>query len=117
MNCSEAGNYSTGRSSHMTFCKPAASVPEYAESTGSRAIHGICATGRSARLAGYAPHFGEEQPLVGTHGSGTIFFASCNLRCCFCQNYDISHFPENYPEISGGGTCRSHAPITAERMP
>ncbi len=64
-------------------------------------IHGLCATGRSVRLAGYAPHFGEEQPLVGTHGSGTIFFASCNLRCCFCQNYEISHFPENYPEFSG----------------
>ena len=65
-------------------------------------VHGICATGRSARLAGYAPHFGEEQPLVGTRGSGTIFFASCNLRCCFCQNYEISHFPDNYPEVSAG---------------
>ena len=64
--------------------------------------HGICATGRSARLASYAPHFGEEQPLVGTHGSGTLFFASCNLRCCFCQNYEISHFPDNYPEVSAG---------------
>jgi putative pyruvate formate lyase activating enzyme len=37
------------------------------------------------------PHFGEEAPLVGYHGSGTIFLTHCNLRCVFCQNYDISH--------------------------
>lgn len=37
------------------------------------------------------PHFGEELPLVGRHGSGTIFFSNCNLRCVFCQNYPISH--------------------------
>jgi putative pyruvate formate lyase activating enzyme len=61
---------------------------------------GVCATTGIARVAGGNPHFGEEQPLVGTGGSGTIFFASCNLRCCFCQNYDISHFPENFPEVS-----------------
>jgi putative pyruvate formate lyase activating enzyme len=42
-------------------------------------------------VASYSPHFGEESPLVGTHGSGTIFFSSCNLLCTFCQNYDISH--------------------------
>lgn len=39
-------------------------------------------------------HFGEESPLVGTHGSGTIFFSGCNLLCSFCQNYDISHLRE-----------------------
>lgn len=59
---------------------------------------GVCATGRFARIASYGPHFGEEQPLVGRHGSGTIFIASCNLRCCFCQNYEISHAPSSYPE-------------------
>jgi putative pyruvate formate lyase activating enzyme len=37
------------------------------------------------------PHFGEEIPLVGHHGSGTIFFSNCNLRCIFCQNWPISH--------------------------
>jgi putative pyruvate formate lyase activating enzyme len=40
------------------------------------------------------PHFGEERPLVGTGGSGTIFFTSCNLKCVFCQNYEISHLME-----------------------
>ena len=37
------------------------------------------------------PHFGEEMPLVGQHGSGTIFFSNCNLRCVFCQNWPIAH--------------------------
>ncbi|MRR14727.1 radical SAM protein [archaeon] len=52
---------------------------------------GFCRTGRQARVAGFAPHFGEESVLVGHGGSGTIFFSSCNLLCGFCQNYDISH--------------------------
>ena len=39
-------------------------------------------------------HFGEEPPLVGSHGSGTIFLTHCNLKCVFCQNYDISHLGE-----------------------
>ena len=51
---------------------------------------GFCRTGRKAILASYGPHFGEEPPLVGSRGSGTIFFAGCNLGCVFCQNYDIS---------------------------
>ena len=52
---------------------------------------GVCMTGRWARVASYGPHFGEEAPLVGRGGSGTIFFSGCNLLCCFCQNHDISH--------------------------
>jgi putative pyruvate formate lyase activating enzyme len=52
---------------------------------------GFCRTGRQARIASYNAHFGEETPLVGDHGSGTVFFASCNLLCDFCQNFDISH--------------------------
>lgn len=50
----------------------------------------ICGTGRHARVASVSPHFGEEDCLRGWHGSGTIFFARCNLRCVFCQNWDIS---------------------------
>jgi putative pyruvate formate lyase activating enzyme len=52
---------------------------------------GICKTGEHAIVSSYNPHFGEEAPLVGQHGSGTIFFTHCNLLCNFCQNYDISH--------------------------
>ena len=50
----------------------------------------VCRTGRYARVASYFPHHGEENCLRGWRGSGTIFFAWCNLRCVFCQNYDIS---------------------------
>ena len=52
---------------------------------------GICKTGKLAWVSSFNPHFGEEDPLVGSHGSGTIFFTHCNLMCLFCQNYDISH--------------------------
>ncbi|MBW1675202.1 MAG: radical SAM protein [Deltaproteobacteria bacterium] len=52
---------------------------------------GICQTGEHAIVSSFNAHFGEESPLVGNHGSGTIFFARCNLLCIFCQNYDISH--------------------------
>jgi putative pyruvate formate lyase activating enzyme len=52
---------------------------------------GYCGGGLLPRVASYGPHFGEEPPLVGTAGSGTIFFSGCNLRCVFCQNWDISH--------------------------
>jgi putative pyruvate formate lyase activating enzyme len=45
-------------------------------------------------VSSYGPHFGEEAPLVGKHGSGTIFFSNCNLRCLFCQNYSISQLSE-----------------------
>lgn len=51
---------------------------------------GFCRTGDKAVVASYNAHFGEESPLVGQNGSGTIFFTHCNLMCNFCQNYDIS---------------------------
>jgi putative pyruvate formate lyase activating enzyme len=51
---------------------------------------GFCREGPRARVSSAGPHFGEEGPLVGRYGSGTIFFSGCNLGCCFCQNYDIS---------------------------
>jgi putative pyruvate formate lyase activating enzyme len=51
---------------------------------------GACKTGMEAVVASYGPHHGEEDPLRGWGGSGTIFFSWCNLRCQFCQNYDIS---------------------------
>ncbi len=55
---------------------------------------GFCRIGRLSRVASYTPHFGEEAPLVGRGGSGTIFFAGCNLSCVFCQNYDISQMDQ-----------------------
>jgi putative pyruvate formate lyase activating enzyme len=55
---------------------------------------GFCNGGALAKVSSFGPHFGEESPLVGRRGSGTIFFAGCNLGCCFCQNYDISHLAQ-----------------------
>jgi putative pyruvate formate lyase activating enzyme len=53
-------------------------------------VLGVCRTGEKARVSSYGPHLGEENPLRGWRGSGTIFFARCNLRCQYCQNHDIS---------------------------
>jgi len=53
-----------------------------------------CFTGRYARVASAFPHFGEEDCLRGWRGSGTIFFSFCNLRCVFCQNWDVSQAGE-----------------------
>lgn len=55
---------------------------------------GFCKTGRRAIVSSYNAHFGEESPLVGRYGSGTIFMGGCNLLCNFCQNYEISHLQE-----------------------
>lgn len=52
---------------------------------------GYCGAGSELTVSSVFPHFGEEAPLVGYRGSGTIFLTHCNLRCVFCQNYDISH--------------------------
>jgi len=60
---------------------------------------GECRTGSRPIISSFFPHFGEEAPLVGTRGSGTIFMAGCNLKCLFCQNYEISHLVEGY-EVS-----------------
>lgn len=52
---------------------------------------GDCHSTDEVIISSVGPHFGEEPPLVGSLGSGTIFFTNCNLGCQFCQNYDISH--------------------------
>ena len=52
---------------------------------------GYCGVGKDVLISHYGPHFGEEPPISGEKGSGNIFFSSCNLRCIYCQNYQISH--------------------------
>ena len=49
-----------------------------------------CFSGRQPIVSSYTAHFGEEPPLAGTRGAGNIFFGNCNLRCVYCQNYQIS---------------------------
>ena len=58
---------------------------------------GFCKAGARALVSSYGPHFGEEAPLVGLHGSGTIFFGFCNMRCLYCQNYQLSWGGEGDP--------------------
>lgn len=66
---------------------------------------GACKTSRRARVASAFPHFGEEAPLTGSGGSGTIFFSHCNMRCIYCQNYAIS--------AQGEGSTRDPEEIAA----
>lgn len=58
---------------------------------------GACRVTAEMLVSSIGPHFGEESVLVGDGGSGTIFFAGCNLACVFCQNYDISHYSRGVP--------------------
>jgi putative pyruvate formate lyase activating enzyme len=58
---------------------------------------GFCRTGEQAIVSSAFPHSGEEDPLRGWRGSGTIFFSLCNLRCQFCQNYEISQDGDGHP--------------------
>ncbi|MEE8483098.1 MAG: radical SAM protein, partial [Nitrospinota bacterium] len=67
---------------------------------------GICGATDRLKVSSAFAHFGEEPPLVGFYGSGTIFLAHCNLRCAFCQNHDISH----------GGQSAENTFISEENM-
>jgi putative pyruvate formate lyase activating enzyme len=69
-----------------------------------------CKTGRHAIVSSYFQHFGEEDVLRGCNGSGTIFFSHCNLRCVFCQNYDISQ------AVRPGHAARGSGPEEIARM-
>lgn len=55
---------------------------------------GFCGAAQSVRASSAFPHFGEESCLAGKYGSGTIFFSHCNLKCAFCQNYELSHLAQ-----------------------
>ena len=62
---------------------------------------GMCRIASEVVVSSYGPHFGEEAPLVGISGSGTIFFSYCNLRCMFCQNYSISQLGQGRVATKG----------------
>lgn len=76
------------RLQHCLVCPRDCGVDRMADKTAA------CKTGRYAKVGSHFPHFGEEDCLRGWKGSGTIFFSLCNLRCVFCQNYDISQAGE-----------------------
>ena len=64
--------------------------------------YGICTSGHLPIVSSYTPHFGEEPVLSGTNGAGNIFFGNCNLKCIYCQNFEISQNPkiEKEKEVS-----------------
>jgi putative pyruvate formate lyase activating enzyme len=73
---------------HLAACDL---CPRYCRVDRRTSVEGaLCHTGARAVVHSYGPHHGEEDPLRGSRGSGTIFFAWCNLRCVYCQNWDIS---------------------------
>ncbi len=71
--------------------RPCETCPRLCRVDRSAGEKGYCGVGALPIVSSYGPHYGEEPPLVGSGGSGTIFLAGCNLLCVFCQNYDISH--------------------------
>lgn len=88
---------------------------------------GVCSVGRNAVVATVAPHYGEEACLQGWKGSGTVFFSGCSMRCCFCQNWDISHRPKGFEltadELAGWmlklqeeGQCHNINLVTPEHV-
>jgi putative pyruvate formate lyase activating enzyme len=70
---------------------PCTLCPRNCKVNRSKGEIGFCGIGDKPVVSSVGPHFGEERELVGYGGSGTIFFAGCNLGCTFCQNFDISH--------------------------
>jgi putative pyruvate formate lyase activating enzyme len=67
---------------------------------------GFCRSGLNPMISSVSPHHGEEPPLSGTRGSGTIFFANCNLRCIYCQNYPISQMGNGTERTPGEVACQ-----------
>ena len=76
---------------HCTLCPHECGI----DRTAGR--HGVCRSGAGMRISSAGPHFGEEPPLVGRGGSGTIFFSSCTLKCVYCQNASISQQRQGWP--------------------
>jgi len=83
---------------------------------------GFCNLAGGMLISVHLPHYGEEPPLSGEKGAGTIFFSSCNLQCIYCQNYQISHVPAGQPvsadaladimlELQAAG-CHNIEPVT-----
>lgn len=70
---------------HCTLC------PRNCQVDRTRGEKGFCGIADEILVAHYGPHYGEEPPISGEHGAGNIFFSSCNLRCIYCQNFQISH--------------------------
>jgi len=90
--------------------------PRQCRAARPRGDTGLCKGGLLPRVSSMGPHFGEEAPLVGRNGSGTIFFTGCSLGCAFCQNYDISHYLDGQ-EVSPAELARMMLELEALGCP
>lgn len=90
----ESGELETRVSKLKEMLRNCVLCPHQCEVNRLEGEKGYCKTLDNAIVSGAQPHFGEEEELVGQFGSGTIFFSNCNLKCVFCQNYEISHCGE-----------------------
>jgi len=85
------GSFSKSVSKLWERMNPCTLCPRMCKVDRGKGQTGFCGIADSPLVSSVGPHFGEESVLVGYGGSGTIFFAGCNLGCIFCQNFDISH--------------------------
>lgn len=84
------GELKTRSETALEILKSCKSCPRNCEVDRTRGEYGICQSLELPIVSSYTAHFGEEPVLSGSHGAGNIFFGNCNLRCLFCQNYEIS---------------------------
>lgn len=106
LNANELAERSEKLNSILTSCRL---CPHKCHVNRTRGEEGFCGATDNVYISSVSPHFGEELPLVGTSGSGTIFFTNCNLSCVYCQNYSISHLGEgNKISIPNLAECMLH---------
>lgn len=86
-----AGSFNKSVRKLADYMNPCTLCPRKCKVYRSKGRTGFCGIADEPVVSSVSPHFGEESVLVGSGGSGTIFFAGCNLGCIFCQNFDISH--------------------------
>jgi putative pyruvate formate lyase activating enzyme len=90
----KTGELEERRKSAIEMLKSCKLCPHLCGINRAQGEKGFCRAGETVIVASIGPHFGEEDVLVGEHGSGAIFFGFCNVRCVFCQNYELSHYGE-----------------------
>ncbi|RKX96318.1 MAG: radical SAM protein [Spirochaetes bacterium] len=91
VNLSKTGELEQRRKTAFKFLEKCSVCPRNCSVNRLKNEKGFCQTGRRVKVSSFCPHHGEEPPISGHKGSGTIFFSYCNLACIFCQNYEISH--------------------------
>ncbi len=94
---SESGELERRADAAFDLLEPCRLCPERCGAKRKSGEKGRCGASSQAIVADHAPHFGEEPPLSGTGGSGTVFFSGCNMHCIYCQNFEISQMTPGMP--------------------